>query len=67
MNKAFNEFVRQNTVKFRRLPQMTSSKAQIHAKCHKIPIKGYSRMPKNDTAPGVDPDLSVAYIDPIIA
>ena len=36
MNKGYNKFPRQKNI-FRRPPQVKSSKAQIHAKYHKIP------------------------------
>jgi hypothetical protein len=37
MNKGYNKFTRQKITKFRRPPQVKSSKAQIYTKCHKIP------------------------------
>jgi len=37
MNKGYNKLSRQKITKFRRSPQVKSSKAQIHTKIHKIP------------------------------
>ena len=37
MDKGYNKFPKQKTTLFRRPPQVKSSKAQIHAKFHKIP------------------------------
>ena len=37
MNKGYNKLLRQKTTKFRRPPQVKSSKSQIYTKFHKIP------------------------------
>jgi hypothetical protein len=38
MNSGLKEIVEEILTKFRRPPQVKSSKAQIHAKFHKIPV-----------------------------